>query len=132
MKYTQNVLDPKIQNEFETIEIPESGFLLEKGEFALASSAETFGSNHYVPIIHAKSGIARMGLFVHVTADLIDIGSISTSTLQLFATLPIILYPNMLLAQVSFWQPVGKIDLYDGKYGKSSKPEASQIYKDFQ
>ena len=131
IKYEEDILDPKKENKHQMIEIPDSGLLLNKGDFVLASTSETIGSNYYVPLIHAKSGIARMGLFVHITADLIDIGSIGASTLQLYATLPIVIYPYMLVAQVSFWQTLGEIELYKGKYGKSQKPQVSQIHKDF-
>lgn len=37
----------------------------------------------FVPIIRGKSSIARMALFVHVTADLIDIGLVNQWTFQL-------------------------------------------------
>jgi len=97
----------------------------------LGHSSEIIGSKKFVPIIHAKSSIARLGLFVHVTADLIDIGSIGNITFQLYATLPIKIYPNMLIGQVSFWVPKGKINLYKGKYKNSVGPKASEIHKDF-
>ncbi len=71
-----------------------------------------------------------MGLFVHVTADLIDIGSFGVSTLQLYATLPVKIYPGMLIAQVSFWQPKGKITLYKGKYQNSIGPVISLCHRD--
>lgn len=82
-------------------------------------------------MIHAKSGIARLGLFVHITADLIDIGSIGNTTFQLYATKNIRIYSGMLIGQVSFWVPKGKIILYEGKYQNSIGPKASQIHKDF-
>jgi dCTP deaminase len=37
----------------------------------------------------------------------------------------------MKIAQVTFWQTKGDIELYEGKYQGSSGPQASQIYKDF-
>lgn len=131
IRYTSSILDPKIEQPFEEIEIPKKGLKMNAGEFRLASSTEVVGSNHYVPIIHAKSSLARMGLFVHCTADLVDIGSIGNLTFQLFATLPIILYPEMIIGQVSFWLPVGEITLYKGKYQNSSGPQISQSWKDF-
>jgi dCTP deaminase len=131
IRYTSPILDPKVKPEFELMEIPEDGLVLEAGGFILASTKESFGSNHYVPIIHAKSGIARMGLFVHVTADLIDIGSIGNSTLQLYSTLPVKVWPGMLIAQVTFWVPKGEITLYDGKYQGSNGPQPSKTWKDF-
>jgi len=128
IRYKTKVLDPKRKPEYETLLIPKVGFKMDKGNFLLGSTKEKIGSDYFVPIIHARSGIARMGLFVHITADLIDIGSFGNSTLQLFATLPIILYRGMKIAQVSFWRTKGKRVLYKGKYQKSEGPQASKIW----
>lgn len=130
LRYTEEILDPRRDNKFEEIIIPKEGMVLSGGSFHLGSSQEIIGSNSFVPIIHAKSGIARLGLFVHVTADLIDIGSIGTTTFQLYATLPVMIYPKMKIAQVSFWQPKGEIVLYEGKYQGSSGPRTSLSYLD--
>ena len=130
IRYTSDVLDPKEEPEFTTDSIPAQGLTLQKGDFILASSQEKIGSDHFVPLIHAKSGIARLGLFVHVTADLIDIGSYGNVTFQLYATLPIKIYPGMTIAQVTFWVPKGEIRLYDGKYQGSEGPQPSRIYMD--
>ncbi|GAA1579129.1 MULTISPECIES: dCTP deaminase [Streptomyces] len=130
--YTEEVLDPRRPAAHEIREIPEEGLELSPGEFVLAETAETIGSDHYVPMIHAKSGTARMGLFVHVTADLIDIGFVGQSTLQLYATLPVRIRPGMLIAQVTFWQPAGAIRLYDGKYQLADGPQPSRTYLDHQ
>ena len=120
IRYTSDVIDPKIQE----IKIPETGLILEPQSFHLGASFEKIGSDFYVPILHAKSGTARKGLFVHVTSDLIDIGSYGKLTLQLYATLPVKVYPNMLIGQVT-------LKLYHGKYQGSEKPRISEIYKDF-
>ncbi|MBI3631284.1 MAG: dCTP deaminase [Candidatus Staskawiczbacteria bacterium] len=129
--YTSEVIDPKIESHYEEIRIPKDGLVLGAGDFVLGHSNERIGSDFYVPLIHGKSGTARTGLFVHVTADLIDIGSHGVSTFQLYATLPIRLYSNMLIAQVSFWVPFGDIILYKGKYQNSIGPCPSMIHKDF-
>ena len=129
--YTEKILDPIKKNKYEIKKIPKEGLELKKGEFILACSNEKIGSDKYVPIIHAKSSIARLGLFVHVTADLIDIGYYGNITFQLYATLPVKIYPDMLLGQVSFWIPKGEIKLYNGKYQDSKGPRASEIQKDF-
>ena len=126
--YTQDVLDPKQKNPYIKVNIPKEGLKLTKGEFCLGSSSEEVGSDFYVPLIHAKSGIARLGLFVHVTADLIDIGYKGRVTFQLYPTEDIIVYPNMKLGQITFWKPLGEIILYDGKYQNSKGPEVSKIY----
>jgi dCTP deaminase len=131
MRYTCKVIDPKYEMSYEEIAIPEEGLVLQAGDFVLGHSRERIGSDFYVPLIHGKSGTARMGLFVHVTADLIDIGSHGVSTFQLYATLPVKIYPNMPIAQVSFWVPFGDIVLYSGKYQNSKGPRPSLTYRDF-
>jgi len=131
IRYTSEILDPREKPEYEELTIPDEGLVLRAGDFVLGHSQERIGSDHYVPLIHGKSGTARMGLFVHVTADLIDIGSHGVSTLQLYATLPVRLHKGMLIAQVSFWRTYGDIVLYEGKYQNSTKPQASMTYKDF-
>lgn len=131
LRYEERVLDPAKKPRYTISKIPKRGIVLKPGDFILGHSAEKIGSNHYVPIIHAKSSIARLGLFVHVTADLIDIGSKGNVTFQLYATLPVRIYPGMLIGQVSFWVPYGKIVLYKGKYQGSVGPQPSQVFKDF-
>lgn len=131
IRYLGEVIDPAQLNAYEEFEVGDEGVFLNKGDFLLAHSVEIVGSEHYVPIIHARSSIARLGLFVHVTADLIDIGSIGNVTFQLHSCLPIRLYPGMNIGQVSFWKPLGEITLYSGKYQSSRGPKASQIHKDF-
>lgn len=130
--YRNKVLDPKQKQEVDEIIIPENGLLLSSDKIYLGYTMETMGSEKYVPIIRAKSSIARMGIFVHVTADLIDIGSINQWTLQIHAVQPVRVYPQMLIGQVTFWCVKGKIDLYKGKYQGSKGAMESQIYKDFQ
>ena len=129
--YTDKTLDPAKENKYKIKKIPKKGLLLKKGDFILGHSNEIIGSKKFVPIIHAKSSIARLGLFVHITADLIDIGSIGNVTFQLYATKNIRIYPKMLIGQVSFWVPKGKIILYDGKYQNSKGPKASKVHRDF-
>lgn len=132
LKYNDGVIDPKVPHGYYIFDIPEDGLQLEPGDFLLSESLEVVGSTHFVPIIHAKSGTARAGLFVHITADLIDIGSIGKITFQLYATLPIKIYPEMLLAQVTFWRPEGQITLYRGKYQNTTGPQPSKTYLDYQ
>ena len=131
LEYIDDFIDVKKKPKYKYIEIPKEGYLIQKGEFFLASSKEKVGSERYVPIIHAKSGIARLGLFVHVTADLIDIGSLGKVTFQLYATQNIKIYTGQKIGQVSFWKTKGEIQLYEGKYNGAEKPLPSQIYKDF-
>jgi dCTP deaminase len=129
--YQDEILDARKANKTTTIDIPDGGMLLEARKFYLGHSVEVVGSDNYVPIIHCKSGIARLGLFVHVTADLIDIGSKGNITFQLHPTVGVKVYPGMRIAQVTFWKVQGQIKLYSGKYQGSSGPVASLSFADF-
>ena len=132
LAYTSEVLDPYQKPEVRRIVIPEEGYLLPKGSFHLGATEQVIGSTQYVPLLHARSGTARSGLFVHVTADLVDIGFVGNLTLQLYATLPVRVYPGQKIGQVTFWRPYGEIRLYDGKYQHSSGPQASKTYLDYE
>lgn len=129
--YKNYLLDPKVKQETETIEIPDNGMILEHTKLYLGHTEEVMGSKYYVPIIRGRSSTGRLGLFIHITADIIDIGSINQWTLQMYAVQRVRIYPHMLIGQVTFWVPKGKITLYNGKYQGSRGPMESQIYKDF-
>jgi dCTP deaminase len=131
IEYKEDILDPKKDNLHSVDQIPPDGLAMPKNKFLLGESTERVGSDHFVPIIHAKSGTARLGLFVHITADLIDIGSYGKVTFQLYSTLPITLRVGWLIAQVSFWVPEGDIILYDGKYNGSDGPVTSRAVQGF-
>lgn len=128
--YKETVLDPHKENETDTIIIPKSGMVLYPETLYLAHSEEAIGSNYYVPILRGKSSTGRLGIYVHITADLIDIGSCGQFTLMMHVVQPVRIYPHMLIGQVTFWKPHGDIELYDGKYQNSRGPQASQIHVD--
>lgn len=129
--YADLVIDPKQPNKTYTEEIPPEGYVLQPNRLYLGHTEEILGSNYFVPIIRGRSSIGRLGLFVHITADLIDIGSIGQSTLQLHCVQPVCVYAGMLIGQVTFWRVEGEISLYCGKYQGSRGPMSSQIYRDF-
>jgi len=129
--YKEKTLNPKIKNEVKIIKIPAKGLVLKPDKIYLGHTTEIMGSNYYVPIIRGRSSTGRLGLFIHITSDLIDIGSINQWTLMLHPVQKIRIYPNMLIGQVTFWKVDGKINLYNGKYQGSIGPRESEIYKDF-
>ena len=130
--YNNYVLDAKKDNEVREIIIPDEGITLAHGTVYLGHTLEVIGSDYFVPVIRGRSSIGRLGLFINITSDLIDIGSINQLTLQLNAVQPITIYPGMQIGQVTFWQPLGKIEKYHGKYEKTKGPIASRMYMDFQ
>ncbi|MDF1489391.1 dCTP deaminase [Tessaracoccus caeni] len=128
--YTDRMLDSAVLNPSEMIEFPPGGLVLRPDRVYLGCTVETMGSEFYVPIIRGKSSLARLGLFINMTADLIDLGSVNQWTLQFHAIEPLRIYPKMLIGQVTFWIPEGEKVLYSGKYQGSRGPRASLSYED--
>lgn len=129
--YKNTILDSKQPNETEDITIPEEGYLLKPDVLYLGHTVEKIGSDKYVPIVRGKSSTGRAGLFVHITADLVDIGFCGQLTLMLHAVQPLVIYPGMRIGQVTFWKTAGDIRLYEGKYQSSAGARASEAYRDF-
>jgi dCTP deaminase len=129
--YENDLLDPKVKQPTRSIEIPDDGLVLDSQRIYLAHTEEVMGSDQFVPIIHGRSSTARMGLFVHITADLIDIGSYNQWTLQLHAVQPVRILRGMLIGQVTFWCVKGDISLYQGRYQGARGPRESESYRDF-
>jgi len=131
-RYTSEVLDARTENSSVEADIPDDGLLLTPDVVTLVNTEEVIGSFHFVPIIRGRSSVGRLGLFVHITADIIDLGSVNQLTLQLHAVTPVRVYRGMLIGQVTFWVPRGEIIPYTGKYGRVRSPSASLIHQDQQ
>ena len=129
--YKSKVLDPAKQNNFEEIEIPMEGMILEPGKLYLGHTIEEMGSDFYVPTMQARSSIGRLGLYIYLNSGLGDIGFKKQWTLELHSIHQLKVYPGMKIGQMLFWKPKGKIILYNGKYKNSKGPEISQIWRDF-
>ena len=97
----------------------------------LGYTKEVIGSDYYVPTITGRSSTGRLGLFVQITADLVDIGFKGNLTFQFHAVQPLRIYKGMKLGQICFWKPKGKIKLYNGKYQYSEGPQESRVWQDF-
>jgi dCTP deaminase len=114
-------VDPRAKNEVEEAEIPEEGLILKPGQLYLFTTNETLGSNKYASKVEGKSSIGRLGLFIHVTAGWIDTGFFGQITLEMVATIPIRVYPNMKICQVAFYVVQGGVDKLYGAEGLGSK-----------
>lgn len=129
--YENYVLDAKQKMKTKIIKIPDEGMVLEPNKLYLGCTKEIIGSDYYVPVITGRSSTGRLGLFVQITSDLVDIGFKGKLTLQLCATQPVKIYKGMKIGQVMFWKVLGNIELYNGKYQNSNEPRESEVWKDF-
>jgi dCTP deaminase len=118
----------------------EEPFMLHPGEFVLGSTLERVKlGDDVVARLEGKSSLGRLGLLIHSTAGFIDPGFEGHITLELsnVATLPIAIYPEMKIGQISFYQmttaadfPYGSPEL-GSKYQGQSGPTASRSHQDF-
>lgn len=121
----------------ELVEAGEHPFILHPGEFVLGSTLERITlPSDIVARLEGKSSLARLGLVIHSTAGFIDAGFDGDVTLELsnVATLPILLYPGMKVAQFAFFaldqpaeRPYGS-GATGSKYQGQAGPTASRYH----
>jgi dCTP deaminase len=94
------------ENLTEAIVVPEGeAFVIHPGDFCLGRTLEWVRiPDDIVARIEGKSSLGRLGLIVHATAGFCDPGFEGTLTLELnnLTRVPIKLYPNLPIAQLSF------------------------------
>lgn len=114
---------------------PGEPFILHPGEFVLGSTLERVGiPDDLVARLEGKSSLGRLGLLIHSTAGYIDPGFEGQITLELsnVARLPITIYPDMPIGQISFLEMTTPVlNPYRGKYGGQRGPVASRYHENF-
>lgn len=128
----QTCLDPKKKMKYEEIKLSSRGYLLVPGQAYLGHTIEVFGSDHFASLVTGKSSIGRLFIYNHICAGLIDQGFVGQITLEIAALLPTLIYPNMRFGQVFWFESVGPVKLYSGRYRQQMSATPSQIYEDFQ
>lgn len=129
--YKNEILDPKVENEYVEMTIPREGLVLKPNQLYLGHTIEEMGSDHFVPIMQARSSVGRLGLYIYLNSGLGDLGFKRQWTLELHVIHPLRVYPGMKVGQMLFWVPWGEILLYKGKYKDAIGPQTSQIWRDF-
>lgn len=129
--YENPILDMKTSNPIKEILIPEDGLVLQPGRLYLGSTVERTYTDKFMPIIEGRSSIARLGIFVHITAGLGEVGFNGNWTLELTCIQPVRIYPYVEICQIYFHEVVGEIELcHSNKYQNSKEPMPSKIYKE--
>ena len=134
--YTSNVLDVKQDNQSIALEMAEEGFVLNPGSVYLYACNEKIGiKGNLAAKVEGKSSLGRLGLFIHVTAGWIDSGFQGSLVLELVATQPIRVYPNMKICQIAFYETTEVETGYDKKEGSKYMNQegvvASKMHKNF-
>jgi dCTP deaminase len=136
-RYVPDILDPRKPNPTEDFVIPEEGYIIRPGDVYLYACNERIGVKDNIRAkVEGKSSLGRLGLFIHVTAGFIDTGFEGSLVLELVATRPIIVYPNMKICQVEFARVEGEIlESYDqkagSKYHGQTGVQESLMHKNF-
>lgn len=127
-----NYLDPRKDNPTIEYPIPENGFILYPGELYLGTTMERTFTEKYVPMISGRSSIGRLGIDIHKTAGFGDIGFDGKWTLEIVATVPVLVYPGMEICQIYFESPEGPTGIkYNGRYQNQEDVERSRFFLDF-
>src|ERR671919_465688 len=116
-------------------------FILHPGEFVLGATRERIRlPEDLVARLEGKSSLGRLGLLIHSTAGYVDPGWNGYLTLELsnVANLPITIYPDMKIGQISFFQltspaenPYGS-KAVGSKYQGQRGPTPSRYFENFE
>lgn len=131
-RINDDILDSKEKSNAKKIIVPPDGYCLQPGHLYLGSTYEKIGSDKYAMQLIGRSSVARLGLFLQVSAPLGHIGTYHNWTLELKVVQPLIVYPKMKIGQVSFWKVEGENDTpYLSKYWQYSEAHISEFYDEF-
>jgi dCTP deaminase len=130
--YEEVVLDVKQPNRFRRIQIPQEGLILSPSQLYLGRTVERTETHRLVPMLEGRSSLARLGLFVHVSSGLGDVGFCGYWTLEMFAVQPVRIYPGIKICQVFYHEIAGEVREYQSdKYQHNHDIQPSLMYKEF-
>jgi dCTP deaminase len=130
--YKDQVLDMKKDNPVEKLTIPEEGLLLEPNVLYLGRTVETIKAEHHVPKLEGRSSIGRLGIVIHLTAGLGNIGSQGHWTLEIACVQPVRIYPNVGICQIYFEEIKGEFDNYKSEKYHHEDIQPSLIFQELQ
>lgn len=130
MTYEEVVLDMRKANRVRRFEIPPEGVVLSPNQLYLGRTVERTETHELVPMIEGRSSVARLGLFVHVTAGFGDVGFNGFWTLEIFAVQPVRIYAGVPICQIMYHEIDGEITEYDAKYQHNRDIQPSLLFKE--
>lgn len=129
-RLTDLVIDLKSEDNWEELEITESGLRLEPGECYLGSTNEQLGSGWYPSLITGRSSIGRKFITNHVTAGLVDVGFLGRITLEITVTKPTVVYAHIPFGQIFWFSSMGLLRQYSGRYQAQARSTPSRLHLD--
>lgn len=119
-------VDNNNEPECEIIEIPPEGYVIEPGELYLGNTVEMIGSEFYTTSLIGRSSMGRLGLFLQISANLGHQTIFHNWTLEIRSCIPLRVFRNQVIGQVSFWEPMGDEKRYEGYYANHNEPTLSK------
>jgi len=114
--YEVDELDAKQHNMIKHFEILNEGFVMQPGELYLGSTVEYTETHKHLPVLDGKSSVGRLGIDIHATAGIGDVGFKGYWTLELSVTKPVRVYAGMPIGQIIYHTVEGDvINKYDTK-----------------
>lgn len=128
--FNMDPIDMNKDNEYIELTIPKEGLVLLPGVLYIGRTVERTGSSKFIPMLNGRSSGGRLGISVHVCAGFGDVGFDGTWTLEITVVEPVIVYPDVEIAQVCYFKPYGKNDrLYMGRYQGQIEATVSRFYR---
>jgi len=130
--YSEKIIDMKKDNQYDKITIPNDGMVLYPNNLYLGSTKEYTETYNLVPKIDGRSSIGRLGISIHATAGVGDIGFKGYWTLEISCIQPVKIYPGVEFCQIYYETVTGKIENYNSdKYQNNNGTQTSKLYKEF-
>ncbi|MBF8742098.1 dCTP deaminase [Pseudomonas guariconensis] len=131
IEFDGSIVDSSIPTQETRVTIPQQGYLLQPDRFYLASTLEKMGSTSCASELYANFSTAACGIFIQTSAPLGHTGAIINWTLEIVVAQPVIIYPEMVIGKICFWENFGELLSYQGRYQNSDNVVSSRIYQDF-
>jgi len=136
--YRNDILDARVHNEVDHMEIPADGLILLPHRLYLGVTEEYTETHRHVPFLEGKSSVGRLGIDIHATAGKGDVGFCNTWTLEISVKQPVRVYRGMPIGQLIYFEISGEIGITYGskrsaKYTqRTTRPVESMMWKNFQ
>jgi dCTP deaminase len=88
------------------------------------------GSFEFAQQIFGLISIGALGLFIHVSADLGNVGCITQWTLEITTDRPVKIYPEQFIGQIVFWKLLGERKQYQGIFHQMPQSLPSKHWKE--
>lgn len=104
--YADEVLTDKPFN-LKKITIPETGLLLQPYKVYLARTVEEVTVDGYIPVMHGKASMSLLGVSIEQNSGYKEDGYSGPMLLSIVATKPTVIYPDIKIANLSFFENLG-------------------------